>query len=159
MVLEERTWSKVHRLTCLDNISRSDIMSFVHEFKTMNFIEFYVHGNYTLQVKDQSSPACFITQPLPALIRSLGYRRLWTWSRTWGHESAAARCLTPCCPWWVTAHCRINLHVRRRAKPHRKYGAVPSSIWAKRLFPMDGLIDGTAVRPDGKSKAAVRCDQ
>ena len=50
MILEDRTWTKVHRRHFLLDLCRSDLLSFVSEFKSMNTIEGYVQGNYVLQV-------------------------------------------------------------------------------------------------------------
>ena len=50
MLLEDKTWTKVHKRSFLLHLKRTDLLAFVSEFKTMNFIEGYVHGNYTLQV-------------------------------------------------------------------------------------------------------------
>lgn len=50
MLLSDRHWSTVHRRSFLTGLKRADLLSFVSEFKRMNFIEGYVHGNYTLEV-------------------------------------------------------------------------------------------------------------
>jgi len=50
MLLENKSWTKVHKRAFLANLRKVDLMNFVSEFKRMSHIEGYVHGNYTVEV-------------------------------------------------------------------------------------------------------------
>ncbi|KAF6027056.1 NRD1 [Bugula neritina] len=49
MLLENKSWTKVHKRAFLANLRKVDLMNFVSEFKRMSHIEGYVHGNYTVE--------------------------------------------------------------------------------------------------------------